>query len=179
MPCAPSRSASSADRAGTRRRRAHPRRRRPAPRGARPGPRAGVRPFARARARPRGGPPCKAAALRLRGHGQTIDVAPPPVPPADHAPDDRARLNGDEKPVAVLAPDEPQELLERVGRARDRSRAPPEGEHRLTLLGAARSDRDRARWLLALDHEADSVALPTPLRLTCCAHAVIVATCPG
>src|SRR2546426_2213451 len=118
-------------------------------------------------------PPRKAAAPRLRGHSQTIDVAPPPVPPADHASDDGARLNGDQKPVAVLAPDEPQQLLERVGRTRDRSRAPPEGEHRLALLGAARPNRDRPGGLLALDHHAGSVSL------TCCAHAVIFATCPG
>ena len=56
------------------------------------------------------------------------------------------------------------------------------GETHLAPKGVPHTYRvmsDRARWLLALDHEADSVALPTPLRLTCCAHAVIVATCPG
>src|SRR5437762_3213775 len=95
------------------------------------------------------------------------------APSRSAASDDGALLDGDEEPVAVLAPNEPQQLLERVGRTRDRSRAPPEGEHRLALLGAARPNRDRPGGLLALDHHAGSVSL------TCCAHAVIFATCPG
>src|SRR5439155_14472659 len=60
----------------------------------------------------------------------------------------------DEKAVAVRAPDEPCQLLERIGRARDRSRASPEGEHRLTLLGAARSDREPLGAFLALGRDA-------------------------
>src|SRR5207249_9619420 len=37
-----------------------------------------------------------------------LPISPPPVPPADHASDDGALLDGDQEPVAVLAPDEPR-----------------------------------------------------------------------
>src|SRR2546426_12479736 len=73
---------------------------------------------------------------------EAVDPATPAVPAADHASHDDAVADGDEETIAVLAPDEPRQLLERVGHARDRAGAPPEGEHRLALFDPARSDRD-------------------------------------
>src|SRR5206468_4332869 len=85
---------------------------------------------------------------RLRRDLEAIDVAPPAVPAPDHAADDRVALDRDEEAVAVR-PDEPLELLERVGRTRDSAGALPEGQHRRALLDAAGSDHDRRARFLA------------------------------
>src|SRR5262249_44705858 len=55
---------------------------------------------------------------------QAIDVAAPAVPSADDAADDGALLDRDEEMIGVIA-HEPRDLLERVGRARNRARAHP------------------------------------------------------
>jgi len=77
----------------------------------------------------------------LRGDRQPIDVAAPAVPSPDDGPDDGALLDRDEETVAVRA-DQLSELLERIGRARDRTGAFPQGQHRPTLVETAGSDHD-------------------------------------
>src|SRR5262245_53394943 len=84
----------------------------------------------------------QSASSRLGRDRQAIDVAPPAVPARDHAADDSVALNRDEEAVAV-SPDQPLELLERVGRARDGAGAFPERQHGSALFEAAGSDRDR------------------------------------
>src|SRR6266545_4493269 len=86
-------------------------------------------------------PSRQAEAPRLRCDRQTINVAAPAVPSPDHAPDDGALLDRDEETLAVRL-DQPPELLERIGRARNGAGALPEGQHRRALLETAGPDHD-------------------------------------
>src|SRR6266545_3587861 len=86
-------------------------------------------------------PSRQAEAPRLRCDRQTINVAAPAVPSPDHAPDDGALLDRDEETLAVRL-DQPPELLERIGRARNGAGALPEGQHRRARRETAGPDHD-------------------------------------